>query len=73
MARGVVPHSLGKNDHITKAIEEFTGVLIDIQNLDKSHALVSLFEPPTALSRAEMIMVCLLHGIPSILGRLGFC
>ena len=71
--RGAVPHILGKNGHIIKAIEEFTGVLLGIQDLDKSHSLVSLFGPPASIPRAEMIVGCLSRGISSILGRLGIC
>ena len=73
VTRGAVPHILGKNGHIIKAIEEFTGVLVGIRDLDKSHALVSLFGPPVAIPRAEMIVGCLSRGISSILGRLGIC
>ena len=71
--RGAVPHILGKNGRIIKAIEEFTGVLVGIRDLDKSHALVSLFGPPAAIPRAEMIVGCLSRGISSILRRLGIC
>ena len=73
VTRGAVPHILGKNGHIIKAIEESTGVLVGIRDLDKSHALVSLFGPPSAIPRAEMIVGCLSRGISSILGRLGIC
>ena len=73
VTRGAVPHILGKNGHIIKAIEDFTGVLVGIRDLDKSHALVSLFGPPAAIPRAEMIVGCLSRGISSILGRLGIC
>ena len=73
VTKGAVPHILGKNGRIIKAIEEFTGVLIGIQDLDKSHALVSLFGPPASIPRVEMIVGCLSRGISSILGRLGIC
>ena len=62
VVRGAVPHILGKNGRIIKAIEEFTGVLVGIQDLDKSHALVSLFGPPTSNPRAKMIVGCLSRG-----------
>ena len=68
VARGPVLHILRKNCHIIKAIEEFTGVLIGIRDLDKSHALVSLFGPHAAIPRVEMIVGCLSRGISSILG-----
>ena len=73
VGRVAVPHILGKNGHIIKAIEEFIGVLIGIQDLDKSHTLVSLFGPPAAIPWAEMIVGCLLHRISCILGQLGIC
>ena len=73
VARATIPHILGKNGHIIKTIEEFTGVLVGIWDLDKSHALVSLFGPPGTIPRAEMIVSCLSRGILFILGRLGIC
>ena len=73
VAKGAVPHILGKNGRIIKAIEEFTSVLVGIRDLDKSHALVSLFGPPAAIPRDETIVGCLSHGISWILGRLGIC
>ena len=48
--------------HLAKAIKVFTGVLVSTWDLDKAHALVSLFVPPTAIHQAKMIVCCLLHG-----------
>ena len=64
---------LRKNGLIIKAVEEFTGVLIGLQDLDKSHLLVSFSGPLAAIPQAEMILGYLSHGISSILGRLGIC
>ena len=49
VARRPVPPILGKNGHIIKAIEEFTGALIGIRDLDKPYALVLLFGPPATI------------------------
>lgn len=73
MDRGVVPHILGKNGHIIKAIEDLNSVLTGTQDLDNFHELVLLFGPPVALPQAKMIVVCLSCGIWSILVRLGIC
>ena len=57
MAGGAVPHIFGKNGHIIKVIKGLNGVLIGIQDLDKSHALVPLFGPPTTLPQTKQLWV----------------
>ena len=73
VGRGTIPHILRKMAILLKPLKSFTNVLIDIQDLDKSHALALLFTPPSAFSRIDMIVGCLSRGVLSILGQLGIC
>ena len=61
---------MGRRGGIIREIEDASGVLLGVRDVDEESAMVTLVGLMDRLPRVQFVLDCIVKGISSIIGRL---